>query len=40
MAADIKPLPEALGAFKQALSEARAAEDSLRDILNKGGWLE
>jgi type I restriction enzyme M protein len=36
---DIPPLPEAIAAFKQALAEARAAEDHLRDVLNEGGWL-
>ena len=37
---DISPLPEAIAAFKKALSEARAAEDHLRTVLTEGGWLE
>ena len=36
---DIPPLPEAVAAFKQALAEARAAEDRLREVLTEGGWL-
>jgi len=36
---DIPPLPEAVAAFKLALSECRAAEDHLREILTEGGWL-
>ena len=36
---DIPPLPEAVAAFKQALAEARAAEDHLREVLIEGGWL-
>lgn len=36
---DIPPLPEAVAAFKQALAEARAAEDRLREVLTKGGWI-
>ena len=37
---DIPPLPEAIAAFKQALSEAKAAEENLRTVLNEGGWLK
>ena len=37
---DIPPLPEAVAAFKDALTEARAAEDHLSAVLNEGGWLE
>ena len=37
---DIPPLPEAVAAFKQALAEARTAEDRLRRVLEKDGWLE
>ena len=37
---DISPLPEAIAAFKKALSEARAAEDHLRTVLTEGGCLE
>ena len=36
---DIPSLPEAVAAFKQAVAEARAAEDRLRDVLTEGGWL-
>ena len=36
---EIPPLPEAVAAFKQALSECRAAEDRLREVLTDGGWL-
>ena len=37
---DVPPLPEAVAAFKQALAEARAAEDRLRRVLVENGWLE
>jgi type I restriction enzyme M protein len=37
---DIPALPEAVDAFKEALAEARAAEDRLRDALTEGGWLK
>ncbi len=37
---DIPPLPQAVAAFKKALSEARTAEDNLRIVLTEGGWLE
>ncbi len=37
---DIPPLPEAVEAFKTALSDARAAEDHLRNVLTEGGWLQ
>ena len=36
---DIPPLPEAVAAFKDALIEARSAEDHLRTVLTEGGWL-
>ena len=36
---DIPPLPEAVAAFKDALTEARVAEDHLRTVLTEGGWL-
>ena len=36
---DIPPLPEAIAAFKDALTEARTAEDNLRTVLTEGGWL-
>ena len=36
---DIPPLPEAVAAFKDALTEARAAEDHLRTVMTEGGWL-
>ena len=38
-APDMPPLPEAVAAFKDALTEARAAEDHLRTVLTEGGWL-
>jgi type I restriction enzyme M protein len=37
---DTPPLTEAVAAFKQAVAEARAAEDRLREVLSEGGWLE
>ena len=37
---DVPPLPEAVAAFKQALAEARVAEDRLRRMLADDGWLE
>jgi len=37
---DIPSLPEAVEAFRQALADARAAEDHLRSVLVEGGWLE
>lgn len=36
---EIPPLSEAVAAFKQALGEARDAEDRLREVLTEGGWL-
>lgn len=37
--ADIPPLPEAVAAFKDALSKCREAEDNLRRVMVEGGWL-
>lgn len=37
---DIPPLPDAVAAFKEALTDARAAEDQLRIVLTEGGWLK
>ena len=37
---DIPPLPEAVAAFKTALTDARAAEDNLRRVLTEGRWLQ
>ena len=37
---DIPPLPYAVAEFKQALAEARAAEDYFRNVLTEGVWLE
>ena len=37
---EIPPLREAVTAFKDALTEARAAEDHLRTILAEGEWLK
>jgi type I restriction enzyme M protein len=36
---DIPSLPDAVAAFKQAVAEARAVEDRLREVLTQGGWL-
>ena len=36
---DIPSLSEAVAAFKQAVADARAAEDRLRDVLTEGGWV-
>ena len=37
---DVPPLPDALAAFKTALTEARSAEEHLRRVLVEDGWLE
>ena len=37
---DIPPLPDAVAAFKEALTEAKTAEDHLRKVLTEGGWLD
>ncbi len=37
---ELSSLPEAVAAFKEALAEARAAEDHVRAVLARGGWLE
>lgn len=37
---EVPPLPEAVSAFKQALVEARGAEDHLRRVLIDDGWLD
>ncbi len=37
---DIPPLPEAVASFKEALAQARAAEDRLRRVMISGGWLK
>ena len=37
---DIPRLPEAVAAFKEALTEARVAEDHLRTVLSEGDWLQ
>ena len=37
---DIPPLTEAVAMFKEALTEARVAEDRLREVLTEGGWLK
>lgn len=37
---DIPSLSEAVAAFKDALSEARDAEDHLHKVLVEGGWIE
>ena len=37
---DIPPLPDAIAAFKQALTSCREAEDRLTQVMTKGGWLK
>lgn len=37
---DVLPLPKAAAAFKEALGEARAAENHLRRVLVEDGWLK
>lgn len=37
---DIPPLPDAVADLKEALQEARHAEEHLRTVLTEGGWLE
>ena len=37
---DVLPLHEAVGSFKAALANARAAEDHLREVLTEGRWLQ
>lgn len=37
--ADIPPLPEAVAAFKDALSRCREAEDNLKRVMIEGGWI-
>jgi len=37
---DIPPLPDAIAAFKEALSRCRAAEESLSEVISNGSWLE
>ena len=37
---EIPPLPEAVAAFKEALTQCRVAEERLHDRLTQGGWLE
>ena len=36
---NIPPMPEAIAAFKQALSKCREAEDRLSRIMSEGGWI-
>ena len=36
---DVPSLPDAVAAFKQAVADARAADDRLREVLTEGGWL-
>lgn len=37
---EVPPLPEAVSTLKQALVEARGAEDRLRNLLIEDGWLD
>ena len=39
MGAEIPPLPEAVAAFKDALSRCREAEDTLKRVMIEGGWI-
>jgi type I restriction enzyme M protein len=36
---DIPPLPDAIAAFKEALSLCREAEERLEQVMTEGGWL-
>ena len=37
---EVPPLPQAVAAFKKALAGAKAAEDRLRTVLTRDGWLD
>jgi type I restriction enzyme M protein len=37
---DIPPLPEAIAAFKYALTRCREAEEKLATVMIEGGWIE
>ncbi len=37
---DIPPLPDAIAAFKEALTRCRAAEEQLSVVMKEGGWLQ
>ena len=37
---DIPPLPEAIAAFKDALTRCRKAEERLAQVMTEGGWLQ
>ncbi|MDQ0045396.1 type I restriction-modification system subunit M [Variovorax boronicumulans] len=37
---DIPPLPEAIAAFKDALTRCRKAEKRLAQVMTQGGWLQ
>jgi len=37
---DIPPLPDAIAAFKDALTHCREAEERLAQVMTKGGWLK
>ena len=37
---DIQPLPDAIAAFKDALTRCREAEERLAQVMTEGGWLK
>ena len=37
---DIPPLPDAIAAFKDALTHCREAEERLAQVMTEGGWLQ
>ena len=37
---DIRPLPEAVAAFKDALARCRESEERLAQVMTEGGWLK
>ncbi len=37
---DISPLPEAIAAFKGAMTRCREAEERLAQVMTEGGWLQ
>ena len=37
---DIPPLPEAIAAFKDALTRCRETEERLTQVMTEGGWLQ
>ena len=37
---DIPPVPDAIAAFKEALTHCREAEERLAQVMTGGGWLQ